>query len=90
MAGPLRRTVTIVNEKGLHARAAAALAKTAVRFNARLEVTKGGVTVSARSIMGLMMLAAVKGAELELSAEGPDAEAALDALEAVVSSGFGE
>ena len=87
---PVRRRVTIVNAKGLHARAAAKLAKLAVTFKSEITVARGDNAVSARSIMGLMMLAAGKGAEIELSAKGPDAEEALAALAALVAGGFGE
>ncbi len=85
-----RGRATIVNAKGLHARAAAKLAKLAVTFKSEITVTRGDQTVSARSIMGLMMLAAAKGAEIEISARGPDAEAALAAVVALVGGGFGE
>ena len=85
-----RGRATIVNAKGLHARAAAKLAKLAVTFKSEIAVTRGDQTVSARSIMGLMMLAAAKGAEIEISARGPDAEAALAAVVALVGGGFGE
>jgi len=88
---PVRRqTATIVNTKGLHARAAAKLAKLAVTFKSEISVTRNEVTVSARSIMGLMMLAAAKGSEIEISARGPDSEQALAAALALVASGFGE
>ena len=88
---PLRRqTVTIVNAKGLHARAAAKLAKLAVQFKADITVARNDMTVSARSIMGLMMLAAAKGAEIEITARGPDAEQALAAMVRLVEGGFGE
>jgi phosphocarrier protein len=85
-----RGRATIVNAKGLHARAAAKLAKLAVTFKSEITVTRGDQTVSARSIMGLMMLAAAKGAEIEISARGPDADAALAAVVALVGGGFGE
>ena len=85
-----RRSAIIVNAKGLHARAAAKLAKLAVTFKAEITVSRNDVSVSARSIMGLMMLAAGKGAEIELSARGPDAEAALTAAVALIEGGFGE
>jgi phosphocarrier protein HPr len=84
------RRVTIVNKKGLHARAAARFAKLAAEFDAKVTVSRGGQTVTALSIMGLMMLAAATGATLELRAQGPDAEAALDALAALVARGFDE
>ncbi len=85
-----RGRATIVNAKGLHARAAAKLAKLAVTFKSEITVTRGDQAVSARSIMGLMMLAAAKGAEIEISARGPDADAALAAVVALVGGGFGE
>ena len=85
-----RQRAIIVNAKGLHARAAAKLAKLAATFKADITVTRGDTTVSARSIMGLMMLAAAKGSAIELAAHGPDASAALAAAAALVGSGFGE
>lgn len=86
---PARR-VTIVNQKGLHARAAARFARLAGQFDARVTVSRGGQTVTALSIMGLMMLAAATGCSIDLRAEGPDAGAALDALAALVERGFDE
>jgi len=86
----IRRRVEIVNERGLHARAAAKFAKTAGAFKARIMVTKGEYTVSALSIMGLMMLAAAPGSALELEATGPDAEAAIAALAKLVADRFEE
>ncbi len=77
---PLRRTVAIVNEHGLHARAAATFVRLAEQFDAEVTVAMGGVTVSSRSIMGLMMLAAAAGCEIELAATGAEALAALAAL----------
>lgn len=89
--GPeLRRAVTIVNMRGLHARAAAKFVTTAERFAASVEVARDGQVVSARSIMGLMMLGAGRGSAIELRAEGWDAREALDALAALVENGFGE
>jgi len=85
-----RQRATIVNAKGLHARAAAKLAKLAAQFKAEMTVARNEMTVSARSIMGLMMLAAAKGAVIEISARGPDAEQALAAAVALVAGGFGE
>ena len=84
------RRATIVNAKGLHARAAAKLAKLAATFKSEISVTRGETTVSARSIMGLMMLAAAKGSTIDLAARGADADAALNAAIALVESGFGE
>ncbi|HEX6860861.1 MAG TPA: HPr family phosphocarrier protein [Caulobacteraceae bacterium] len=84
------RTVEICNERGLHARASAKFVKTAAGFDAEVSVTKDGHTVDARSIMGLMMLAAGPGARIEIAAEGPDAEAVTKALEDLVSCRFDE
>ncbi|HEY3918663.1 MAG TPA: HPr family phosphocarrier protein [Stellaceae bacterium] len=88
--GPIRRKAVICNRRGLHARAAAKFVKLVFEFDAEVTVAKGENTVSGRSIMGLMMLAAGPGAELDLSATGPDAERALDALTALVTGGFDE
>ena len=84
------RRVTILNKRGLHARAAARFVKLASQFAAELTVAKDGVAVSGRSIMGLMMLAAGPGTELSIRAEGPDAGAALDALAGLVAAKFDE
>jgi len=86
----LTRTVTIINKRGLHARAAAKFVMEAERFGASVDVLRDGQSVSARSIMGLMMLGAGRGATLELRAEGWDAKEALDALAALVEAGFDE
>ena|SRR5579883_1591800 len=86
----LSRTVTVPNKRGLHARAAAKFVMLAERFDASVDVIRDGQSVPARSIMGLMMLGAGKGAQLELRAEGWDAKEALDALAALVESGFDE
>jgi phosphocarrier protein len=84
------RSVTIANKRGLHARAAAKFATMAERFNASVDVCRDGQSVSARSIMGLMMLGAGLGATIELRAQGFDAREALDALAALVEAGFDE
>jgi phosphocarrier protein len=86
----LTRIVTVPNKRGLHARAAAKFVMLAERFDASVEVIRDGQSVPARSIMGLMMLGAGKGAQLELRAEGWDAKEALEALSALVESGFDE
>jgi phosphocarrier protein len=86
----VHRVVIIVNQKGLHARAAAAFAKTAGRYKAKVMVRRGELTVSGLSIMGLMMLAAAPGTEIEIAATGSDAEEAVAALETLVSLRFGE
>ena len=92
MSEPSRRraVATIVNKKGLHARASAKLVEAAARFQSQITVSKDGQTVDARSIMGLMMLGAGMGAVIELRAEGWDAKEALDALAELVESGFHE
>ena len=84
------RTVTIPNQRGLHARAAAKFVTLAERFDASVDVIRDGQSVSARSIMGLMMLGAGCGSTIELRAEGWGAKEALDALAALVESGFSE
>ncbi|HXM84937.1 MAG TPA: HPr family phosphocarrier protein [Stellaceae bacterium] len=86
----VRRTVTILNKRGLHARAAARFVKLAWEYDAEITVTKTGATVSGRSIMGLMMLAAGPGSTVELAASGTDAVRALDALAALIAGGFNE
>lgn len=82
------RKAIITGQLGLHARPAARFVKLAGSFKSEIEVTANGVTVSGGSIMGLMMLGAGDGTELILMATGPDAEAALDALEKLVAQGF--
>lgn len=86
----LSRTVTVVNMRGLHARAAAKFVTLAERYGASVEVLRDGQSVSARSIMGLMMLGAGQGSQLELQADGWDAKEALDALTGLVEAGFNE
>ncbi|HWT31883.1 MAG TPA: HPr family phosphocarrier protein [Propylenella sp.] len=90
MTAPLSRQVTIVNRRGLHARASARFVKCAERFDAEIRVSKDGQTVGGTSIMGLMTLAAAPGCQVELEADGPEAAAALDALSNLVAEGFGE
>ena len=84
------RSVEIVNERGLHARASAKFVKLANEFEAEVTVTREGQTVDARSIMGLMMLAAGPGCSIEIRADGRDAQAAVDALAALIASRFDE
>ena len=88
--GPVRCKAVICNQRGLHARAAARFVKLAFEFDAEVTVVKNGTAVSGRSIMGLMMLAAGPGTELEITATGPDATRAAGALAALVSGGFDE
>jgi phosphocarrier protein len=87
---PVRRTATIVNKRGLHARAAAKLVKLAANFDAEIRVVKNGSVVNGRSIMGLMMLAAATGTVIEIRAQGREAERAADAVCALVTAGFDE
>ncbi|THD51521.1 MAG: HPr family phosphocarrier protein [Phenylobacterium sp.] len=84
------RTVEIVNKRGLHARASAKFVKTAAGFDAEVRVSKDGQTVDARSIMGLMMLAAGPGCCIDIEAEGKEAEQAVAALEQLVTAKFDE
>ena len=84
------RTVEIVNERGLHARASAKFVKLASTFDAEVTVSRDGSTVDARSIMGLMMLAAGIGSTIEISAEGEEAAQALAALCELVENRFDE
>lgn len=86
----LTRVVTVPNRRGLHARAAAKFVTLAERYGASVDVLRDGQSVSARSIMGLMMLGAGQGSQLELQADGWDAKEALEALAALVESGFHE
>lgn len=87
---PLSRQITIINRRGLHARASARFVKCAEAFDAAIRVSKDGQTVEGTSIMGLMTLAAAPGCQIALEAEGPEAEVALDALTTLVEGGFGE
>ncbi|MBV8391639.1 MAG: HPr family phosphocarrier protein [Alphaproteobacteria bacterium] len=89
-AGALRRALGIANKRGLHARAAAKFVGTAGQFDAIIKVSFKGQEVSGLSIMGLMMLAAGIGSEIELSCAGRQASEALEALSALVEGKFGE
>jgi phosphocarrier protein len=84
------RSVQIVNKHGLHARPAAEMVKAASRFKSDITISRDDLEVNGKSIMGVMMLAAEYGATITLKATGPDADDALDALSALVSSRFGE
>jgi phosphocarrier protein len=84
------REVTIVNKLGLHARAAAKLVTVASGFGAEIKLRRGEREVNGKSIMGVMMLAASQGTQIELQAEGDDAGPALDALERLIGERFGE
>lgn len=84
------RDFTIINKLGLHARAASRFVTVAAQYDAAIQVTKDARTVSGKSIMGMMMLAASRGNSIRVEAQGTDADAALDALEALVRERFGE
>lgn len=86
----IRRIATICNQRGLHARASARFVKMAAQFDAEIRVRKNGTEVSGLSIMGLMMLAAAPGSVVELSASGPQAEAAVGALADLIECKFNE
>ena len=88
--GPLSATVTIVNRRGLHARASARFCAVAGAFDAKVAVTKDQITVGGRSIMGLLMLGAGAGSTVLIEADGPQAAEALDTLVKLVADKFGE
>lgn len=90
MSEAASRSVEIVNKRGLHARASAKFVKCASTFEAEVRVSKDGHTVDARSIMGLMMLAAGPGCCIEIEAEGAEADQALDALVELITNRFDE
>jgi phosphocarrier protein len=86
----IERYAKITNELGMHARPAAQLVKLASGFSSDVEVVKDGFAVNAKSIMGVMMLAAERGSAILVRANGPDELAAVDAIAALVEQGFGE
>ncbi|MBI5255534.1 MAG: HPr family phosphocarrier protein [Burkholderiales bacterium] len=86
----IRTTITISNKLGLHARASAKLTKLAGGFQSEVHLTRNGRRINAKSIMGVMMLAAGMGSEIEIETEGPDEEAAMSALRAMIDDKFGE
>jgi len=86
----IERQATIVNQDGLHARPAAQIVRLAASFKSDIELSKDGMDVNGKSIMGVMMLAAECGSDIRIRATGEDAEQAVDALAALVESGFGE
>lgn len=83
-------TVIILNRLGLHARPAAKFVQTAARFESQISVARDGKNVNGKSIMGMMMLAAAQGVEIEITTEGSDAEEALSVLTTLVADRFGE
>ena len=86
----IEQSFTIINKLGIHARAAAKFVKTASKFDADIQVSRNGRTVNGKSIMGIMMLAAAKGTDIIVTADGSDAEKALQAIEALINDFFGE
>jgi len=89
-ANKVSKIITVVNKLGIHARPAAVFAKTANKFKSDVFVEKDGETINAKSIMGLMMLAAGPGSKLLIIANGPDAAEAVKAIEELIASKFGE
>ncbi len=85
-----QRDIEIVNKLGLHARPSAKLTQLASSFNSKVFMSRNGRRVNAKSIMGVMMLAAAKGSTVSLETDGDDEVEAMDALAALISSGFGE
>jgi phosphocarrier protein HPr len=90
MSEKLSAKVIIPNKRGLHARASAKVVEASARFESEIHIIKDGTAVNGRSIMGLMMLAASIGSEVEITAEGPDAAEAMKAILALVEAKFGE
>ncbi len=86
----IRRELAIRNRLGLHARAAARFVHTASRFRSRVTAGRDGRVMDGKSILGILLLAASQGTAIEVTAEGPDEEGAMEALVALVEGGFGE
>lgn len=86
----MEKEVVIKNPLGLHVRPSAALAQAAGRFRSKIEIQRDGLKVNAKSSLDLLTLAAIQGVRLKIRAEGDDAEAALQAVVALIESGFGE
>jgi phosphocarrier protein len=86
----ITRSVTVVNQLGMHARAAAKFVHLATRFESRVRVARQDREMDGKSIMGLLLLAAARGTSIRISADGADEQAAVDALSELVESGFGE
>jgi phosphocarrier protein HPr len=87
---PLRAIAKITNKRGLHARASAKVVEASARFQSEITIIKDGTRVNGRSIMGLMMLAASLGSEIGVEVAGPDADAAMTAMLALIDAKFGE
>jgi phosphocarrier protein len=86
----LRAIAKITNKRGLHARASAKVVEASARFQSEITIVKDGTRVNGRSIMGLMMLAASLGSEIQVEVKGPDADAAMTAMLALIDAKFGE
>jgi len=86
----LKRTITITNKLGLHARASAKLTQAAGQFQSQVWITRNGRRVNAKSIMGVMMLAAGLGSSVEIETDGPDEVKAIDTVETLFANKFGE
>jgi phosphocarrier protein len=84
------RSVTVVNQLGLHARAAARFVHLATRFDSQVRVVRDSKVMDGKSIMGILLLAAARGTSITITADGPDEQAAVDALAQLVAAGFGE
>ena len=84
------QTVTVVNQLGMHARAAAKFVHLAGRFESRVRVARDGREMDGKSIMGILLLSAARGTTITITADGPDEINAVDALSGLVASGFGE
>lgn len=85
-----KQCFTIINKLGLHARAAALFVQTATKYESEVVVSKDGEEVSGKSIMGLLMLAAAPGTQIEVAISGPDADIAMETLGQLIKNGFGE
>lgn len=88
--GMTTRSVTVVNQLGVHARAAAKFVHVASRFDARIRIAKDGRDMDGKSILGILLLAAARGTTVTITADGRDEQDAIDALSALIESGFGE
>ena len=86
----LQRDITIINKLGLHARASAKLTQLASKFDSQIKMSRNGRQVDAKSIMGVMMLAAGIGSTVSIETDGPDEQEAMDALLALIANRFGE
>lgn len=86
----LSKTFTILNEVGIHARPASMIVKCLLQFESEIFIEKDGRKVNGKSIMGILMLAAGKGSQIQVEADGPDAQEALGAVEDLILSKFGE